>query len=557
MARTSRKKGKADSLENKTDYLEKIFRSGVYVRLSSIEMDSDTNCKLDNQEEVIKNYVKNYPDIQIVKVYSDNGFTGTNFERDSFLEMLGDIKAGLIDCVIVKDLSRLGRNHIEAEQYISVIFPFMNVRFIAVNDNFDSYNSDSDLTISLKNIINDAYAKDISRKVFSAKQTQRRNGEFVGNIPPYGYKKSKSNPHKLVPNAETKEVIKFIFDKKEQGMTNTEIARLLNNRGEIAPMTYWYRQGKLHHEKYANRVWEATTIKVILGNQMYVGDMVQGKKQKCLAEGRTKVKAQSPEQYVIVPNMHDALVTRAQFKRVQEICKAELEKNRQKRNKHKEVAFTDNILENKISSKEGLKMYRSRNVYENYVAYNYVTVKTRKPDGSYFPFSYISEKKVFAALEKAIYLYIEVLFTVKEFCSSLENKSQYKEGHQKRAKEVWELETCISRYSERLAALYIDMSEGIISITEYQDLKSEYQEKKRKAQSQLNNMRKEEKLFQNMWTGRGYMKEYKEFLQKRELTKTLIDILVQKIIVVGKSEVEIVFCFEDEVKELYERMKVG
>ncbi|MEF9840411.1 MAG: recombinase family protein [Lachnospiraceae bacterium] len=557
MARTSRKKGKADSLENKTDYLEKIFRSGVYVRLSSIEMNSVTNCKLDNQEEVIKNYVKDHPDIQIVKVYRDNGFTGTNFERDSFLEMLGDIKAGLIDCVIVKDLSRLGRNHIEAEQYISVIFPFMNVRFIAVNDNFDSYNSDSDLTISLKNIINDAYAKDISRKIFSAKQTQRRNGEFVGNIPPYGYEKSKSDPHKLVPNAETQEVIKFIFDKKEQGMTHTEIARILNNRDEIAPMTYWYRQGKLHHEKYANRVWEATTIKVILGNQMYVGDMVQGKKQKCLAEGRTKVKAQSPEQYVIVPNMHDALVTRTQFERVQEICKAELEKNRQKRYKHKEVAITDNILENKISSKEGLKMYRSRNVYENYVAYNFVTVKTRKPDGSYFPFSYISEKKVFAALEKAMYLYIEMLFTVKEFCSSLENKSRYKEGHQKRAKEVWELETCISRYSERLAALYIDMSEGIISITEYQELRSEYQEKKRKAQNQLNNMRKEEKMFQSMWTGRAYMKEYKEFLQKRELTKTLIDILVQKIIVVGKSEVEIVFCFEDEVKELYERMKVG
>ena len=333
MARVSRKRKQEQAVEKLAVSRDEVYQCAVYIRLSKEENEKSDSHKLDNQEQVILNYVRKNSDLKIVKIYCDNGYSGTNFSRAAFGEMMQDIKSGIIRCVIVKDLSRLGRNHIETEQYIRTVFPFFNVRFIAVNDHFDSLHPEGDLMASLKNIINDAYAKDISRKIFTVKQNQRLKGEFVGNIPPYGYEKSVEDGHKLVINEETAPVIRKIFQLKEQKKTNTEIAKILEEEREIAPMTYWYRKGKVHHEKYAHRTWEATTIKTILANQMYTGDMVQGKKQKCIAEGRNTQKKQKEEDYVIVPNTHEALIDRSLFDKVQKICREELEANREKRKK--------------------------------------------------------------------------------------------------------------------------------------------------------------------------------------------------------------------------------
>lgn len=414
MARVSRKRKQEQAVEKLAVSRDEVYQCAVYIRLSKEENEKSDSHKLDNQEQVILNYVRKNPDLKIVKIYCDNGYSGTNFSRAAFGEMMQDIKSGIIRCVIVKDLSRLGRNHIETEQYIRTVFPFFNVRFIAVNDHFDSLHPEGDLMASLKNIINDAYAKDISRKIFTVKQNQRLKGEFVGNIPPYGYEKSVEDGHKLVINEETAPVIRKIFQLKEQKKTNTEIAKILEEEREIAPMTYWYRKGKVHHEKYAHRTWEATTIKTILANQMYTGDMVQGKKQKCIAEGRNTQKKQKEEDYVIVPNTHEALIDRSLFDKVQKICRKELEANREKRKKYTNVSSTEDLLKNKIFSAEGLKMYRGRNVYKNErVTYNYVTSKSRKNDGTCYKFVYISEEKVFQALKKQSISILSFCFPLK------------------------------------------------------------------------------------------------------------------------------------------------
>ena len=197
MARVSRKRKQEQAVKKLAASRDEVYQCAVYIRLSKEENEKSDSHKLDNQEQVILNYVRKNPDLKIVKIYCDNGYSGTNFSRAAFSEMMQDIKSGIIRCVIVKDLSRLGRNHIETEQYIRTVFPFFNVRFIAVNDHFDSLHPDGDLMASLKNIINDAYAKDISRKIFTVKQNQRLKGEFVGNIPPYGYEKSVEDGHKV------------------------------------------------------------------------------------------------------------------------------------------------------------------------------------------------------------------------------------------------------------------------------------------------------------------------------------------------------------------------
>lgn len=633
---------------------KECYFAGAYTRLSQDDGDKAESDSIRNQKELIRNFQKSHSEIHIVEEYSDDGYSGVNFERPGFQKMITDIHEKKIDCIIVKDLSRFGRNYIETGKYIEQIFPALgvrfiaindnydsaekrqpgdqiilpfknlvndaysrdlsvkirsnlnakrqigdyvgafapygykkaednknqltidwpaakvvrrifqlriegksNVRFIAVNDHFDSLHPEGDLMASLKNIINDAYAKDISRKIFTVKQNQRLKGEFVGNIPPYGYEKSVEDGHKLVINEETAPVIRKIFQLKEQKKTNTEIAKILEEEREIAPMTYWYRKGKVHHEKYAHRTWEATTIKTILANQMYTGDMVQGKKQKCIAEGRNTQKKQKEEDYVIVPNTHEALIDRSLFDKVQKICRKELEANREKRKKYTNVSSTEDLLKNKIFSAEGLKMYRGRNVYKNErVTYNYVTSKSRKNDGSCYKFVYISEEKVFQALKKAIYFYIELLFSIEDGHMDRKRKEKAEIEQKQLQKEIANSQKNVEWYTRRLADTYKEKTEGKIQMEDYIKKQTEYRACKEAAQEKIKELSDKYEIYKMQLLGNpDYFAVYENFLKTEELNKMLIDVLVKKITVAENAKIEITFQFEDEMRMLYERLK--
>lgn len=550
MARVSRKQKVRSDVSSTFTKREKEYIVGAYARLSKEEERNDH--KLDNQEQLIQEFIRNNPQFFLHKIYRDNGCTGTNFQRPAFEQLMKDVKGGVINCIIVKDLSRLGRNHIETEQYIQVLFPVLDTRFIAINDNFDTLNPDNDITVSLKNIVNEAYARDISRKIFSAKQTQRLRGDFVGNIPPFGYEKAKENPHKLVINEETEPVIKRIFLLKLEGKTNTEIAKILNEMGEIAPMTYWYRRGKVHHEKYANRIWEATTVKVILRNQMYVGDMVQGKKLKCFAEGQTKVKVQKKEDYVIVKNMHEPLIERRLFERVQQICDEELQRNRKKRNQYYDIPSTEGLLDGLIFSIEGQKMYRVRNVYENQrITYNYVAHRTRKHDGSYFTFFYISEIQVFPGLEQAVFTHIQLLFTLEKLLNNEKYKRKITEKQRCKEREVVQLKDDLSKCTEKIASLYKDVCDGILTFTEYEELKAQYVKNREYVKAKLQEMETDHQGIQLLSDHHNKNRNiYENILKKGELTRGLLQLLIKKVVVVEKTKIAVTFRFEDEIGRL-------
>ena len=555
MARISRKKKELPGETGIEADLRDKYPTGIYIRLSGEEIENGENHKLENQEQVVREYINTHPEFYVVKVYCDNGLTGTNFERHAFQGMMEDIKAGLIKCIMVKDLSRLGRNHIETEEYIRTIFPFLGVRFIAVNDNFDNQNKECDMIVSLKNIINDAYARDISRKVYSSKQAQRLKGEFVGNIPPYGYEKSEENPHKLVISPETGYIIPKIFALKVQGLTNTEIAQKLNCDGDPAPMAYWYQRGKVHLEKYKNSIWESTTVKVLLKNQMYIGDMVQGKKQKNLSEGQTRVKIQPKEQYIVVPNTHEPLIERALFYKVQEICDAELQRNRMKRNRNSHLNHEENIFLDKVFSKEGLKMYRNRNVYEgNKSVYHFSSGKRKKEDGTYFPSYYISEDKVSKGVDSALHIYIDLLFSIQEMQENPRIIAQYDIEQKKMEKEVSDIQKKMEKNRESLAVLYKHMVEGMITLAEYQEKRTLYQEEKLRLQKEEKELRKRQNIHIDLLEF-GYEKALQKFIEQGRITKKLLDILVSRINVLEEGKIEIHFLFEDEVWELYHKLK--
>ena len=226
-------------MDNLTE--SKVYRAALYVRLSKEDGDKEESDSIVNQKDLIRAFLADKPDIHICAECVDDGYSGANFDRPSFKRMIRDIEAGKISCVIVKNLSRFGRNYLEVGDYLEHLFPFLGIRFIAVNDNYDSINgrtSSDKILIPFKNLINDAYCRDISIKVRSQLDIKRKKGDFIGSFAVYGYWKDPSDRHKLVVDEYAAAVIRDIFRWKLEGASQQRIADRLNGRGELSPMEY-------------------------------------------------------------------------------------------------------------------------------------------------------------------------------------------------------------------------------------------------------------------------------------------------------------------------------
>lgn len=323
---------------------EKIYNAAVYLRLSredNAEKEISSSGKtgggwsaaesdsIVSQREIIFDYVSSRKDITVYDIYSDDGWSGTNFDRPAFRRMMSDIYAGKVNCVIVKDLSRLGRDYIEAGRLVQKIFPALQVRFIALTDGFDTLTADfneTSLIVPVKNFINDAYARDISDKVRSHQNVKRRNGEFIGAFAVYGYKKSPDNHNRLVIDEYPAYIVKAIFMYKLSGLSNMSISGKLNSRGILSPMEY----KKLHGEKFssgfltgAETKWSAVSVKRILADETYLGTLVQGKEQKINYKINKSVKKPLNE-WIRVEKTHEPVVSKIQFSRVQDFLELAL-----------------------------------------------------------------------------------------------------------------------------------------------------------------------------------------------------------------------------------------
>ena len=276
MARKSRK----ETVVLPAPEIDTTCRAGIYVRLSVEDKHTHT-ASIETQQLIIARYLEQNPEIIVVQTYIDNGATGTNFHRPGFQQMLSDIEAGLINCVIVKDLSRLGREYIETGRYLRRVFPTYGVRFIAITDNIDTAHEGSgdDLTVSVKNIMNEAYCRDISIKTRTSLDIKRRNGDFVGAFPVYGYMKSEENKNLLVPDPYASRVVQAIFRMRLDGTSALRIATVLNEMGILSPLAYKKNNGFPYAKHgYADKEdckWSATTIIRILQDETYIGTLVQ------------------------------------------------------------------------------------------------------------------------------------------------------------------------------------------------------------------------------------------------------------------------------------------
>lgn len=257
------------------------FKAIKYIRLSYTDDKSVESNSVSNQRKLIDDFLAQHPEIEVVCEKVDDGYSGVLYDRPAFLEMMELIKSGAANCVIVKDLSRLGREYIETGRYLRRVFPAYGVRFIAINDNVDTLNDEpDDLTVSVKNIINEAYSRDISVKTRSALDIKRRSGDFVGAFTVYGYLKTGDKHKSLIVDLFAANVVKDIFRKRLDGFSAYHIAEELNKAGILSPFAYKRSEG-LPYAKggYADTEdckWSATTILRILSDEIYTGTMVQG-----------------------------------------------------------------------------------------------------------------------------------------------------------------------------------------------------------------------------------------------------------------------------------------
>lgn len=324
----------------------KTFRVALYARLS-VELKARLSESIANQLDIMREFIKGRTEFAEYHEYVDSAVSGTSFNRPSFNRMMDDVRDGKISCIIVKDMSRFGRDYIEAGNYIETIFPFLGVRFISINDHFDTdaeFNQNKSLEIALKNLVNDMYAKDISKRVAVSRRLDMERGKFTGSNAPYGYKVDSTDPlRKYLVDEEAAAVVRQIFELAAEGVTLREIARELQSYRLALPGEY-LKSGKLYVEEGQEaKAWYTGTISNILKNQAYIGNMVQGKRRTRLSENEARHFTEE-EEWIVVENTHEPIVDKELFDKVRKVLGQKVEESSFASERGKNLPIKDDIF---------------------------------------------------------------------------------------------------------------------------------------------------------------------------------------------------------------------
>lgn len=522
---------------------EGAYKTAVYVRLSTEDLDEDT---LDNQIYLLKSFVGEKTDMVLVDIYADNGFSGTNFERPEFTRLMNDVKTGKVNCIVVKDLSRLGRNYIETGNLIENVFPFLNVRFIAVTDNFDTNEGGGveNMVASFKNLVNDVYAKDISRKIITTFRTKQKNGEYIGLVAPYGYLKSAENKNKFVIDEKTAPAVKKIFELYAGGYGLDRIARIMNESDYDCPRKYRYSIGITKSDRYKNSKWGRTTINTILTNRAYIGDMVQGKVKQELCNNIV-MHYTNKDDWIVVEGTHEAIIERNLFFEVQDILeKKKTEQAVRRKNSKSREYKEENLLKGRIKCGCcGKSMNLAQNVRGNSISRSYYcsgykelreavcTNKNRINKSSV-------ESKVLESIKKCIFNNID------ESSLSLEIADKNTQDFKKR---MVQIERAIRQTNSKIADLYKDVSDGLIDENDYLLMKTKFLNDKKQLE------REEKLLSDNMKktsdsAGKLRAADYlKKCKKAKKLDRKTVESFIELVTINDDKSIEITFSCCDEI----------
>ena len=535
--------------KSKIETNEVIWKAGLYLRLSKEDdVSKDESDSISSQRELLLSFIKKDPKIDIYNIYVDDGYSGTTFDRPNFQRMWEDIKNGRINCVVVKDLSRFGRNTIETSNYIEVIFPMLKVRFISLTDQIDSYlnpQSINGLLVPFKNIMNDEYARDISVKVKSAQNTYRNKGLFIGSFPSYGYIKDPNDKHKLIIDEEASAVVKQIFQMYLSGMGFLTIAKKLTNDRVKSPFEYKVQKGynyKTPVAKNKYHIWRDTTIQRILTNQMYVGDMVQGTRS-VINYRNHKIKPKSKEEWVIVRNTHEAIISREVFDKVQNM----LQLNKKDYIKPFRIYVLGGlvkcgdcgaVLETALCSSKNLK---------NKYYFRCPTYMLSK--GLICSKHTIRNDDLEATVFQIIKKYIELSVDIESILKKIKLNTIQKECQNQNAKLDFE----IKKLKDKMSLLYIKFKNNELSENDYIIQKESVLEEIRKIENQIISL--SSSIKNDKFPHTNFINSLAKYKGMNGLTKEMANELIKEILIFNKNEVEIKLNFDDEFANVIDFIK--
>ena len=521
-----------------------LFNVAIYIRLSREDGDKEESDSVGNQRKLLAEYIAKKEDFILYDVYVDDGYSGTNFNRPSFQRMIADIEDGKVNCVVVKDLSRFGRDYIDTGRYLERYFPEMGVRFISVTDGIDSMKQAYDMLLPIKNIFNEQYARDISKKIQATVKSKQKAGEFIGAFTSYGYKKSPVDKNKLVIDDYAADVVRRIFSLYIQGYGKQKIAKLLNAEGILCPAEY----KKVNGENYKNcnrlestTYWSYSTINSILHREMYVGNMVQGTKHQRM---RSKQKKMPKEEWIIVENTHEPIIDKATWEKAQSLL--------QKRTRELDLETNKNIFAGFVKCGDcgramTKNMWRRADGSKTYSLY----CGTYKRNGK----QYCTPHTLPMAVLEDI-----VLGDLKAIVDNVDNLKELVQSQSFTASKVKRIaDTELSKIKAELErvkrlkkSIYEDYREELISKEEFLSYREDYLKKEELYSKQIEALEEKkndnvtEDVFETPW-----LKRLLELKDIEALDRNIVVEMISEIKVYENRKIKITYNFGNELEHLF------
>ena len=523
-----------------------IYYAIAYYRLSREDRDKSNvrvSDSIENQRKIIQHYIQQHPDIILLEEAIDDGYTGTNYDRPGFKRVLQAIEEKRVNMVIVKDLSRLGREYIQTGAMIEMQFPQQHIRFVAINDQVDTSNhkESDDLLIPIKNLMNENYCREVSLKLRRQFRIQRQNGEFINNFTVFGYKRDPENKHHIVIDEPAAEVVRYIFSLAMQGFSPLQISKNLDAHGVMTPYEYKrlqtnYRSG---FKKKSESKWSPQSIRDILNNTTYLGELCQGKSTTPSFKVKIKKELERSE-WIIVEDAHDAIIDKAIFDAVQRQMKREIR-----------LSPTENIVQPLAGyvfcGDCGRSMYR-RIVKRGKKTFGYYGCSGYKDKAC--KLHNMSQTELEKVVLNAIRLQLDMFVDIDRLSQTVNKTDMIGKRTRMIDRQIeqkkQEMQTCISSTMK----LYDSMTENVISQEEFSVLKKKYMSRTKELESVIQNLEKEkEELLNDKVDSLSWLRTLLKYREVDNLTHEIVVLMIDHVRVFEEKRVEIEFAFADELKE--------
>lgn len=526
---------------------EQLYEAIAYYRLSKEDGNKSNlsvSDSIENQRKLVEEYARQ-EGIEIVDEAIDDGYTGTNYERPGFKYVIDCLKSGKANTVIVKDLSRLGREYIETGRYIEMMFPQMQVRFIAINDSVDTNhkNSGDDLIIPMKNLMNENYCRELSKKLRKQFKIQRENGEFICNFAPFGYKRDPADKHHMVIDEYASEIVAGIYELCLQGYSPERIANYLNEHDVITP--YEQKRAVSNYKSGfkggGKSTWNHTTVRRILKNSVYTGELCQGK-TSTISYKVKKVKQLDRDDWIIVENTHDAIIPKCVYDVVQKVLSRDIRISDTEKQVQPLAGFV-------FCGDCGKAMSR-RTVKRCGKTFHYYVCGTYKRKGNCSSHN-INQEILEDSVLHAIQVQMKVLVDISKMVNQIDSSEIANSKIKKLEKMMTEKEKDLDKCQTSAMKLYDSYTEGLISREDYRMMKEKYVIKAKEIQKAIDMLENEKLDIEEGSEGAtSWIEDYIKYRQIDKLTHEAVATLIDRVDVYEDKRIQIVFNFKDQLEEL-------